>query len=99
MQIKDAKKIGHGQRRLDAGSKTRVFVWPDETIMGNFMNRRDRPYNAWKPLVQKALDMFGVRAESIGWSRTAGCKCGCSPGFVVKGTHRPGFDIHVHLEA
>jgi len=99
IQIKEASKREHGHRRTDSRSKTRVYVWPSESMMDNLMERRDRPYKDWKPFVLKALEMFGVRADSVGWSQKAGCNCGCSPGFVVKGQHRPGFDIHVSLEA
>lgn len=100
MQITEITKRDHEIRRLQSRSKTRVFVWPKgETIMENLHLRRSRPYKQMKPFALKAAEAFGVRADSIGWSQNAGCPCGCSPGFVVKGQHRPGFDIHVTLEA
>ena len=100
MQITEITKRDHEVRRLQSRSKTRVFVWPKgESIMENLQNRRNRPHTAMKPFALRAAEALGVQVESISWSQNAGCSCGCSPGFVVKGDHRPGFDVHVTLEA
>ena len=48
--------------------------------------------STWNALKRKACEsdiaelktVFGKDAE-ISWSKTAGCSCGCSPGYVVKG--------------
>ena len=98
MQIVGTKQVGHEVRRLDSRSKTRIYIWPKgESILDNLANRRERPAKLWKPFAEKAARAAGVDFEKIGWSQNAGCKCGCSPGFVVKGNHRPGFDIHVDI--
>ncbi len=98
MRIVDVTTSEHGYRRLDAGSKTRIFVCPTgESIMENLANRRERPSKLWRPYAIKAAEALGVAFESLGWSQKAGCNCGCSPGFIVKGDHRPGFDIHVDI--
>ncbi len=98
MQIVNTKTSAHRIRRLDSRSKTRIFVWPQgENIMDNLENRRQRPAKLWKPFAVAAAAAAGIKFESIGWSQKAGCSCGCSPGFVVKGQHRPGFDIHVDI--
>ena len=96
------KTVKHEPRRLGAGSKTRIYVWPkDESVMENLTNRRDRPVEVWRPIALAAANMCGLHpkgrtvAEVIAWSQKAGCSCGCSPGFIVKGPWRPGFDIHV----
>ena len=99
MQVTEISKRDHEVRRLNSRSKTRVFVHPEgESIMENLQNRRARPAKLFKPFVEKAAAALGVAFESVGWSQNAGCSCGCSPGFVVKGSHRPGFDIHVTLK-
>jgi len=100
MQITEITKRDHEYSRLQSRSKTRVFVWPKgESIMENLQNRRNRPHAAMKPFALKAAEALGVAVDKLGWSQKAGCDCGCSPGFVVQGQHRPGFDIHVTLEA
>lgn len=100
MQIAKITKRTHRDRRLRSRSKTRVFVCPKgETVLKHMEKHRERPVKLWKPFAAKAAEALGVSFESIGWSQKAGCDCGCSPGFVVKGSHRPGFDIHVTLEA
>ena len=99
MQIKDMSKSIQRERRRNNASKTRVYVEVPETILENVENRRNRPYKEWKQFAEKALTAFGVSFQRVGWSQKAGCSCGCSPGFVAYGNDRPGFDIHVSLEA
>lgn len=100
MQIENISKSDHNPRRLNSRSKTRIFVWPKgETIRENLMNRRERPAKLWKPVALKAAAAMGLTKSSLMWSQKAGCSCGCSPGFIVKGDFRPGFDIHVDVTA
>ena len=74
MQIKEITKRAHSPRRLDKRSKTRVFVWPSESIMQNLENRRDRPYKDWKPFALRAAAAMGLTKVSMGWSQKAVCK-------------------------
>ena len=100
MQITEIKMSKHDSLRINSRSKTRVYVWPKgETLLENLQNRHNRPYVAMKPFALKAAEALSVVVDKLGWSQKAGCSCGCSPGFVVQGQHRPGFDIHVTLEA
>lgn len=39
-----------------------------------------------------------IEYEKLSFSRKAGCSCGCSPGFIIEGTHHPMI-IWVDLEA
>lgn len=32
------------------------------------------------------------------WSRTAGCRCGCSPGFVLRGLPPSNADIFIRID-
>lgn len=48
-------------------------------------NRTRRPHTVWKPLVVEALGRIGVKPEAIHWNQRAGCSCGCSPAFILKG--------------
>lgn len=72
----------------------RVYVWPEgETILDNLANRKTRPYNEFRKLVeQPALAALGLDSKThrLAWSQYAGCSCPCSPGFIVKS--RDGHD-------
>jgi hypothetical protein len=60
-------------------SKSRIYVWErGETIMQNLLNRRNRPTKLYRELLKDEQFMDGAR-----WSQTAGCSCGCSPGFIA----------------
>lgn len=99
------KTINHDRRRLNAGSKTRIFVfYKDETVRQLFERRFKRPVDGWREIAAGAANMCGLStkgrtiAEAVSWSRKAGCSCGCSPGFILKSDYyRPGFDIYVTI--
>lgn len=57
----------------------------DETFLENFGNRAARPHKVWQPAVEAALREAGIEFERLSWSQKAGCRCGCSPGFYIKG--------------
>jgi hypothetical protein len=71
-------------------TKMYIFI-KDETILQNLNNRHNRPYETYKkeivPQVINILKEQGIDIEGmkISWSQYAGCKCGCSPGFILKG--------------
>lgn len=70
-----------------------VSVFPDgESILDNLLDRHDRPWQVWKPMVEKALREMGVGFEKLAWRQRYYCDCPCSPGFVVVGTVGPGYD-------
>jgi len=58
------------------------------SVLENLLNRRNRPYTEWKPVVEKMLrDDFNVDTNlvKVSWSQKAGCMmCPCSPGFIIK---------------
>ena len=98
-------------------SAVRMYVWTDdETMLENFANRFDRPTKLYRKAIPAALAELGIAEEDCGrivWSQQAGCNCGCSPGFVLRGMKDGGrnhpaalledskwgqpFDIHVTL--
>lgn len=92
MQIKEVTRTN----RTMAASRTqreyfkepRVYVDIEgETLMDDLMNRRSRPYNVFRKVVQdQALEALGVTSDThkLAWSQYAGCTCPCSPGFIVK---------------
>lgn len=88
--------------------KSRIYVWPKgETILENLENRRSRPVSIMRPLVKQLVEeldpvspniMSGAR-YTIRWSQKAGCRCGCSPGFILDGwgPKLSGYDVHVDM--
>ena len=69
-------------------TKSRIYICPEgETIPENFNNRRTRPLGLYRESALKALDKLEIDRTklSVKWSQKAGCRCGCSPGFIVDG--------------
>ena len=65
-------------------------------LLEDLENRTRRPHVVWKPRVVEALARIGVTADQIFWSQKAGCSCGCSPAFILKGVTNEA-DISVVL--
>ena len=79
--------------------QTRIYVWPQgESVMDNLMNRKRRPYTAFKKeVIPTVLEKMGLPADTrVRWSQYAGCSCPCSPGFIVDGDSRR--DVHVDVD-
>jgi len=82
--------------RSPKSTKARIYFWPaKESIVDNLMNRRSRPYRQWlKEIVLPAVRGLGYEGVDLRWSQKAGCRCGCSPGFIDRsGIIRT--DLHV----
>lgn len=80
----------------------------DKFFSDNKIHSLNFKCSTWNSLKRKAVEsdvadlktIFGEDAE-IKWSRTAGCSCGCSPGYVVDGKMKPEFrnsDVWVNIE-
>lgn len=87
------KKVECLERR-DTG-KVKVYFWPQgENVLDNVKNRHRRPSQVYKEYFSKILKSFKLPLDlKYQWSQTAGCSCGCSPGFVL--AHKAKYDIHV----
>lgn len=78
----------HEHKRMTA----HLYIFPTgESIVENLMNRRERPYKKWYPLIPQILKKAGFSEKEINeikpsWSQKCGCGCGCSPGFKLKGS-------------
>jgi hypothetical protein len=61
-----------------------------ENILENLDRRLARPSKLYAEAVPQALAALGLTPGSYkaSWSQYAGCKCPCSPGFIVKA--KPG---------
>jgi len=77
-------------------NRNKIYIWPSgETVMENFNNRRNRPYDFYKkeilPKIVEMLEKKNLLGDADGaiknakwsWNRKCGCSmCPCSPGFV-----------------
>lgn len=46
----------------------------------------EAPSETWRKQVASAvLDILGITYTNLVWSQTAGCYCGCCPGFLIAG--------------
>jgi len=96
-------KFGMSSTWRQFNAKPRIYVWTEgETVLENFGNRAARPSTLYRKYALPAVrEKFGIPANvKISWSRTAGCSCGCSPGFIV---HSKDVlfrcDVHVTISA
>jgi hypothetical protein len=97
---RQAVQVDVNERPFDPGQqKARIYVWPaGEDIVQNLQERRRRPYTEWrKQIVWPVVVAMGFvgKPSDLAWSQKAGCRCGCSPGFIDRtGTIRS--DLHIH---
>ena len=76
-----------------------AFVFPSgEGVMEHLMQRHNRPWQVWKPMVERALREMGVEFERLAWRQRYYCDCPCSPGFVVVGGTGRGVDYKFTAE-
>ena len=79
--------------------KARVYLFPKgEKILDNLMNRHQRPFTVYKKeVIPAVLAAMGLAADTkVRWSQTAGCGCGCSPGFIIDSVL--GTEVFVDIE-
>jgi hypothetical protein len=94
---------GGGQRR--EGSATRLYIhWPVAgQCSASQMDPAQRRMSAREALRQLcATSTYWARKTErmknadLSWSRTAGCSCGCSPGFILRGV-KSHLDLYVEM--
>ena len=73
------------------GKGLKAFIFVDVSEFEPEMPASDAGEKAWRTwtkavvaLKKQALIDAGIDADKYEYSRTAGCKCGCSPGFTSK---------------
>ena len=105
MDVRDLGRDNRGRAWRGRTDRDIVFIsHDDESIMDNFINRRDRPLDFYRkeiiPTIRKAL---GLDADiKFSWAQKAGCSCPCSPGYIISGRsqyYRGGKDIFVTVSA
>jgi len=78
--------------------QTRVYVSPsqNESVMDHLINRHNRPWQDWKPVVRQALLDHGIEPKTISWNCHAGCTmCPCSGGFILDRYYGPDIWITI----
>jgi len=84
----EIKSVSVSQRK-DSFARPRVYFFVDEEdAIENLINRWSRPYNQYRKVLPAVFTKAGYPCLSqftSSWSQTAGCACGCSPGFIIKG--------------
>jgi hypothetical protein len=74
----------------------RIYVHvKGENMLENLDRRMARPSKLYAEAVPDALAALGLdpATHRAAWSQTAGCACGCSPGFVVKRKEGGSVDV------
>lgn len=103
----EAKRIERrwhrGQSPREMNRNPRVYVFPKgESVLDNLVLRRSRPVGAFRDVARQAIkgdpelvpNMPVGQPLELRWSQKAGCRCGCSPGFI---TNLHGqFDIYIY---
>lgn len=88
----------NGGNRAEYEAKPRVYFWfTDESIVDHLFNRKYEPWREFKKVMPDVLEQAGVKAK-YNWSNKAGCKCGCSPGFILTENSNEHYDIFVDVE-
>lgn len=70
----------------ERSKKARVYIFiKNENIMENLENRRNRPCDQYrKEVMPGVLKEMGLPDNTkFSWKQDAGCRCGCSPGFII----------------
>ena len=97
IKVKKVQRIS----QENGNAKPRLYIWVDkEAVLENLENRRKRPYTIYRMAVPEILKKAGFNSEGVkaNWSQTAGCSCGCSPGFILNNTEGIYDDIHASIK-
>ena len=105
VKILERSRAGETWRSYNA--KPRMYVWADKefSVLEDMANRFRRPFTTWRKVVKDRLADTQFNLERMPWSQTAGCGCGCSPGFVLEhqtieidGVPFHRYDVYVTLK-
>ena len=81
-------------------NKTRVYCFlVGESLHQNLVERFSRPHDLYKKTIAQRLVKMGLISspKDLSWSQTAGCSCGCSPGFILK-NGQVGKEVFIDLK-
>jgi len=84
MEIKLVKQRPSTMTFRELSKTTRVYFFPkDENFLDNLVNRKHRPHQIWRKMLPGVLAQLGISGAKAKWSQKAGCRCPCSPGFIL----------------
>lgn len=90
-------KVTENNKSRSTCSKMYVFTDTPNALLKNLLGD-EVPWEMWKTsIVPHIVEKLQLEPTDISWSRKAGCSCGCSPGFILKGTNTPK-RIFVHID-
>lgn len=85
----------NGSKEYWSNARIYFFV-KDESILDNLINRRSRPMTEYRKHLAKVFAQAGLpNTTKVKWRQSAGCSCGCSPGFIIDNMSR--FDVFVTI--
>lgn len=82
----------------ERSKKTRVYIFiKNENIIENLENRRNRPCDQYRKEVMPGVlkEMNLPEDTKFSWKQNAGCRCGCSPGFIIADVY--GKEVFVNI--
>jgi hypothetical protein len=98
--IKSIKQVASRKGR----NRPRIYISVDgETPLENLIERHARPVNLFRRFAKTAVERITEGTDTsylrLNWSQHAGCRCPCSPGFIVTGSHPrlSGRDLYVTI--
>ena len=85
-KVKIIERSPNGETWRSYNSKPRMYASTDQefSVLEDMANRRRRPFTMWRREIKDRLVDTPFNLERMPWSQTAGCGCGCSPGFVLE---------------
>lgn len=89
-------EVSRSPKEVGRGKTTRVFFFArKETLAEQLINRHHRPHRLYRELLPEVGKRLGIDVSRARWSQTAGCRCPCSPGFILPKDHGPDVAVVV----
>jgi len=92
-------------RRWGRSRRARLYVWfardddRPRTVESLLTERYTNPVTAYRKALPAIYEAAGLPTTTkAAWSQTAGCSCGCSPGFVLDLDDRSDFEAIIGKE-
>jgi len=84
LQIVKISKRRNKSRRYPR-PKSRIYCWfENDSVLDHLVRRRNMPTKLLRQIIPSVFEKLDIDPKmSFRWSQKAGCKCGCSPGFIL----------------
>jgi hypothetical protein len=75
------------------------FFAHNESILEDLTERYSRPYHQFKQTLPKLKSLLNLPTDiKVKWSQYAGCKCGCSPGFIIQNANELNLSQNISVD-